>query len=67
MDLTKYIEETVFNFDYAFNEESTNEEVFVPTFRFMTMLFDHLLTRHSKEPRSHALLMDRPGQVKLSQ
>lgn len=28
MDLTKYLEETTFKFDYAFDENSTNEEIY---------------------------------------
>ena len=28
VDLTKYIEETTFNFDYAFDEYSRNEEIY---------------------------------------
>lgn len=28
MDLTKFLEETIFNFDFAFNEETHNEEIY---------------------------------------
>lgn len=33
MDLTKYLEETTFTFDCAFNEESTNEEIYQESIR----------------------------------
>lgn len=33
MDLTKYIEETTFAFDYAFDESSSNELIYEHTIR----------------------------------
>ena len=35
VDLTKFIEEHSFNFDLAFNEESTNEQIYIETVRPM--------------------------------
>ncbi len=40
MDLTKFLEETIFNFDFAFNEETHNEEVSNDGCRFMIWLSD---------------------------
>jgi kinesin family protein 2/24 len=33
VDLTKYIEETTFNFDHAYDEESTNESIYHDSIR----------------------------------
>lgn len=33
VDLTKYIEETTFNFDHAYDEESTNESIYEDAIR----------------------------------
>ena len=33
VDLTKYLEETAFNFDHVYNETSTNEEIYDESIR----------------------------------
>ena len=66
VDLTKYLEETVFNFDFAYDEDSRNEEVLISSARSMRLRCGHLSTPPFKVPRSHASPTGRPDPARPS-
>lgn len=51
VDLTKYIEESVFNFDHVFDETSQNQQVLCDKLRFMQRLLGHLCNQLSRGQR----------------
>ena len=59
VDLTKYVEEHQFKFDYALNEKISNAEVKIKGFRCMKNVLDLLFNALFLELKSPVSLMDK--------
>lgn len=67
VDLTKYVEEHQFKFDYALNEKISNAEVKIKGFRCMKSVLDPLFNAPFLEPKSPASPMGKLDQEKHTQ